>query len=283
MNPPAPRVAALGLACVVVACSPTRYAFVPATPTTTLLYEHAAADYPIPADTPRGDLRVASYGFEVLSSADAPDQRLSTLHLRLFVSNSGAQPWSLDTREQQLAIDGHGTSTPAFATASPEPSGTAPPIVSVAPSGSRLVDLFFPLPDGIDGATALPTFQLTSKLHTDAGVVTETTPFERIETGAHSPYAYDYSTEQSPQYDPDAYGYDYWDTPFWYDPTYVGFSGGALFPPVFRGGSVFGRGVGWGRPGYYHGATGPRFHGGAGRSGAHGGGGHGGGHGGGRH
>jgi hypothetical protein len=284
MTPLLSRVAALGLTCAVSACTSTQYAFVPATPTTTTLYEHAAADYPIPVDAPHGDLRVASYGFEALASADAPDQRLSTLHLRLFVANSSAEPWSLDTREQQLVIDGHGTSTPAFATASPDPLGNKPPVVNIAVAGSRLIDLFFPLPEDMAGASALPAFELTSKLQTDAGLVTETTPFERVVTDAHSAYAYDYSAEQTPEYDPDAYGYDYWDAPFWYNPGYVGFYGGVLFPPAFRGGAVYGRGVGWGHSGYYHGAAGPGFHGGAGRGGGgrggggHGGGGHGGGH-----
>jgi hypothetical protein len=230
------------------ACSAT-YAFVPATHATSSLYGHAAADYAIPPQSPHGQLRVASYGVEPLSPAESPDEEVAALHVRVSVSNTGAHDWTVDTREQQVRLEGHATSTPAFSTASPGTS--APPVLSIAPQTTRLVDLFFPLPEDMQTASTLPAFQVTSTVHTDAGPVSETTPFARIETDADSPYAQDYSAPQA-DYDPALYGYDYWDSPFYYNPTFIGFYGG-IAPRGYWGRPFYARGWGWGGPGYYHG------------------------------
>ncbi len=264
-------------ASTVAACSDT-YAFVPATNATSTIYGHAAAEYPIPPQSPHGEVRVASYGVEQLTPSNAADQSLGALHIRVFLSNASEQAWTFDTREQQMLLEGRGTSTPAFASASPDPGGSSPPLVAIAPKATRFVDLFFPLPGDMQQAADIGAFSVTARVNTGEGVVAETTPFARVETDSSSPYAYDYSAPQQ-DYDPSAYGYDYWDAPFWYNSGYVGFYGGVAFPGVFRGGPVFARGRGWGQPGYYHaGNPGGGFHGGHGGGGRAGGGG--GGHGG---
>jgi hypothetical protein len=253
-------------------CSASTYAFVPATnaPPATL-YGHAAADYAVPPQAPQGDLRVASYGVEPLSPVESPDEAVASLHVRLAIANKSTQAWTIDTREQQAALEGHASSTPAFASASP---GTGnPPIVTIAPNTTRLVDVFFPLPQDMQEASAIPAFRFTSTLHTGAGPVSETTPFDRVETDGDSAYAADYSAPQA-EYNPDVYGYDYWDSPFYYNPTFIGFYGG-IYPRGYWGRPFYARGRGWGGPGYYHG-----WHG-ANRGGYSGGGYHGGFHGGG--
>ena len=258
-------------------CSAT-YAYVPATnaPPATL-YGHAAADYAIPPQAPRGDLRVASYGIEPLSPEGADDESVGALHIRLSIANKSDQPWTLDTREQQAALEGRATSTPAFASASPGVG--SPPIVTIAPNSTRLVDVFFPLPEDMQSASAVPAFRFTSTVHTDAGPVSETTPFDRIETDGDSAVAADDSAPQA-EYDPEVYGYDYWDAPFYYNPTFIGFYGGG-YSRGYWGRPYYARGWGWGRPGYYHGGyRGGVYRGGGGVHGGggfHGGGGHGGG------
>jgi hypothetical protein len=255
-------VAALGLS----GCSAT-YAFVPATNASSAIYGHAATDYAIPPQSPHGNLRVASYGIEQLSPRDAPDQSIGALHVRVLVADMSEVPWTFDIREQRLAVPGRPASTPAFATASPA-AGSSPPVVTIAPKTTRLIDLFFPLPPDMQQASDLSGFELSSRIGTDQGVVTETTPFARIEVDGDSVYASDDSAPQT-EYDPNVYGYDYWDSPFWYNPWYVGFYGGVGLPWWRH--PVFARGRGWGRPGYYHGG----FRGGS-HGGFHGGGGHGG-------
>jgi hypothetical protein len=266
---------AVALAALATTACGATYAFVPATSATSAIYGHAAADYAIPPQSPHGELRIASYGIEPLSPADAPDQEVGALHLRLFVSDISDQPWTLDTREQEVTLAGHAASTAAFASTSPGP-GSSPPVLTIQPNAPRLVDLFFPLPADMQQPSDIPAFQFTSRVHTDQGLVTETTPFERIQTDHDSAYAYDYSAPQT-DYNPDVYGYDYWDSPFWYNTGYVGFYGGVGFPRGYGGHPFYARGRGWGRPGYYHGSVrgghaGGGFHGG----GFHGGGGHGG-------
>jgi hypothetical protein len=266
------RVPLLLVALAAAACGTTNYAFVPAAGATAALYGHPAADYPIPAQAPQGDLRVASYGLEPLTPSNAPDEQLAALHIRVLVSNAAGQAgWTFDTREQEIVLAGRGTSTPAFASASPG-DGSAPPVLTIPPRSTRIVDLFFPLPPEMQAAEAIPAFQTTARVHTDAGLVAETTPFARVEADE----AYEYAAEPYPDY-------AYWDSPFWYNTTYVGFYGVARLPPVYWGRPVFVRPYGWGRPGYYRGGYGYRggFHGGGGGfhgggGGFHGGGGHGG-------
>ncbi len=261
------------------ACGAT-YAFVPATNATSALYGHPATNYAIPPGSPSGDLRVASYGIEQLGTADESDQHVAALHVRVFVSNRSGQPWTFDTREQQMEIQGRATSTPAFASANPD-AGSSPPTVIIGPGATRLVDLFFPLPDDMQEAEELPAFQFTSRILTEQGPVATTTPFERVEVDHAAAYAYDYSATPY-DYNPAIYGYDYWDFPFWYNPVYVGFRGVRF--PGYRGHPFFARGRGWGRPGYYHGPAHGAYHGGGGFHGGGGyGGGRGGGHGGGGH
>jgi hypothetical protein len=266
------------------ACSATTYAYVPATSAPPAsLYGHPAADYAIPPQAPQGDLKVASYGVEALSPGNSDDEAVGALHLRISINNRSTTAWTLDTREQQAFVDGLATSTPAFASASP---GTgSPPLVTIAPNSTRLVDVFFPLPEELQGASSVPGFRFTATVHTPAGPVYEVTPFARVETDTDSAYVADTSSPQA-EYDPYVYGYDYWDSPFYYNPTFVGFYGG-VYPRGYWGRPWYARGSGWGRPGYYHGyyRGGGQFRGGyrGGYHGAYGGGGHGGGHGGGGH
>lgn len=236
------------VALAVAACTPT-YAFVPATNPTTSLYGYPAASYPIPPQAPRGDLRVASYGIEPLSPAGAPDETVGSLHIRVFVSNTSDQTWTIDTREQRATLEGKEASAPAFATADPGASG--PPVVTIAPRTSRFVDLFFLLPSDEQTASTLPAFQFTATVQTDAGPVSETTPFRRIEADSDSYNAYYYAGPY-PGYGPWLYGYDYWNWPL------VGFYGG--YYPYRYWGPYYAHGH-WGAPGYYHGWYGG-YHGG---------------------
>ncbi len=268
----------LSLAAIVMATAcTTTYAFVPATSPTTSIYGLSAADYSIPAQSPHGTLRVATYGIEPLSPAEAPDETVASLHVRVAVSNTSAQDWTVDTREQQATLEGHATSTPAFATASP--GASSPPVVAIPPGTTRLVDLFFLLPQDMQSASAIPRFDFTATVHTDAGAVTQSTAFVRVEADDESHYAYSYyGPYPYPGYGPWVYGYDYWDGPFYFNPGFVGFYGG-YYPyrywghpyhahgPVYYGGY---HGYWGGYHGGYHGHP-PGAHPGGGAHGGHGG------------
>jgi hypothetical protein len=255
------------LAVFAAACVSEEYAYVPTENATVSLGGSPAARYAIPPGAPTGDVRIASYGIAKLESSDGSSE-LEALHLRLSIADNGARPWTLDTRDQRVDLDGRGSSAPAFASA--DHAGTPPPMVTVAPGGKRTVDLFFPLPRDLWNAESLPAFDAIWRVTTDTQVVAERTPFERVAL-------------EEPPYDEYAY-YDY-PGPFWpygawyYDPAFVGGWG------VVVGGPYWGHPHfrGWGHPyfrrgGVYRGGFRGGFHGGFHGGGFRGGGPHGGGH-----
>jgi hypothetical protein len=193
------------IAFVALASCEPQYAYVPIT-NATVIAGHVAADYPIPKEAPRGDVRVASYGIADLGARDR-DDHVRALHLRVTLIDNGARAWTMDTREQLVDLDGYGQSVAAYASAN---AGSAPPLITAPPMGKRVVDLFFPLPAALQRADRLPSFDVVWKVHAADKDVVERTPFERI------------AVEPPPSYDPIYdYGTDYyWGPPYFYDPLY---------------------------------------------------------------
>src|ERR1700680_2378999 len=128
------------LALLLAGCG-SDYACVPAQAPTAEVGGRVAADYPIPAQSPKGHMRVLSYGV-VSAGTDTGANARAALHVRLVVTNSRARPSSLDMREQQVTVAGQPATGVAFASAGP--GGAQPPVVDVAPGKSRTIDLFFP-------------------------------------------------------------------------------------------------------------------------------------------
>jgi hypothetical protein len=240
-------------------CTP-QYSYVPTTNATSTIQGRVAADYSIPSNAPQGDVRIASYGMADVSAQQSPDESMRALHLRVVLADNGATPWTFDTRDQRVELDGQDVLAPAFASANP---GVQPPLVTVPPNTKRIVDLFFLLPATLQHAEAIPEFDAMWRVDAGtAGVIAERTPFERltIEPDAGS-------------YDNWDYGGDYyWGGPYWMngDVPYMGARGG-----YYRGGVSIHRSAHFSRGGRGGGFHGGGFHGGGG--GFHGGGGHGGG------
>ena len=240
------------------ACTSSEFTYVPAQNASATMGGRAAADYAIPENAPAGDVRLATYGVaELQPRGGDDDQHVGAIHLRLAIANNSDHPWTIDTRQQRLDLEGRGMSAPALASA--DRSGDAPPVITVAAGGKRTVDLFFPLPKDLDGAKDLPAFDAVWRVSVGPQqTVVERTPFERIVL-----------EEPDADYAAGDYG-DVW--PYWYDPYYAGWG---LVLPAYWGGRAWVHG--WGHPNYWHGGG---WHGGGGHGGGgfHGGGGHGGGH-----
>jgi hypothetical protein len=203
------------------------YGYLPVSQNTATIGGRYAAEYPVPPDAPKGDVRIASFGFADLTPNGVPDDEahaLHALHLRVVVTDSGDHDWTLDTREQRIDLPLRGQSAPAFASA--DPNGTAPPVVTVPAGGRRVVDLFFPLPTDLQGAGQLPAFDTVWTVHTATQAVTQRTPFDRI-IGPPVVTEFDY-------------GEDYWGPPYWNNPSYAAatFVGVAPLAPVFLGAPV---------------------------------------------
>lgn len=212
--------AALGTAAAlfVVACE-TTYTYVPASGATTTVAGQPGATYSIPADAPRGRLSVASFGFADVSPPNEPQQHLSALHVRMVLTDDDTVEWSLDTRQQRIQMDGRGLSAPSFASAD---VGTAPPLVTVEPSKTRVTDLFYLLPADMQTAEQLPSFDAVWQVNAGSRVVSGRTPFVRL------------VVEPAPAYDWDYGYYDYWGPPYWYDPyPYYGFYYGRVIVPPY--------------------------------------------------
>jgi len=233
---PSHRLIALALGLALPACEPA-YTYVPVTDA----YEAsdrvdaasagvdvtpgtAAATYPIPRDAPRGNLRIASYGLVDIGPQTQSDKRIVALHLRMTLTNDSDRPWTLDTREQRVALEGFGTSVAAFASAD---AGSAPPTITVPPKGKRVVDLFFPLPTQLQSQRTLPSFDALWRVQADDQVVSDETPFERM--AVQPPATHDPTYDYGPDY--------YWGPPYWYNPYYAdyGFVGGIAIPPFYFG------------------------------------------------
>jgi hypothetical protein len=158
------------------ACAP-EYAYVPLT-NATIVGDHVAAEYPIPADMPHGDVRVASFGIVEVAARGAPAQTTRALHLRFTISNNEKRDWTFDTGDQRVELHGYGSSVATFAEAN---AGTQPPIVTVPPLGQRVVDLYFPLPGALQHAHALPAFDVLWRVDAGDRFVARRSSFQRIE------------------------------------------------------------------------------------------------------
>jgi hypothetical protein len=212
----------LVIALALAACEPD-YAYVPIT-NATVVAGRIAADYRVPRAAPRGDVRLASYGMVDLGSPNDEADRIRAFHLRVTLIDDSDRPWTMDTRDQRLDLDGWGTSVAAFASAS---AGSSPPIVTVPPKGKRVVDLFFPLPAPLQHAKQLPRFDAIWRVRADPEDVIERTSFERIMVQPPDTYdsLYDYGNDY------------YWGPPYWYDPRYrdASFRGAADIPTRYVG------------------------------------------------
>jgi hypothetical protein len=190
---------ALGALVVGLAACAGSYVYQPAENATARISGQVAARYPIPPESPRGEVRVASFGVTKLEDAGR------TLHVRMVVENNGDDPWTVDTREQLITIPGEGQSRPLYANTASDDL----PIVQVDPRGQRTLDLFYPLPPDMQGPGKIPEFDLLWSVRTPERLVTERTPFDRLQV--------------EPQVASVDWGFGYgpmWGPAWWYDPWY---------------------------------------------------------------
>jgi len=225
------------LGALAVAGCEHHYVYRPTVATTSAVAGRLASYYAIPPEAPRGSVQLATFGFADIRPT-GEDEELRAIHMRMVVSNNADTAWKIDTREQLLALPGHGQSRPAFASSD---AGQGP-IIEVPPNGKRTIDLFYPLPEHMQDASDLPAFDTLWKVETSTRVVSDRTPFERLEIVPR--YAYEYDDYWGP-------GYYYY-----YDPYYV------------RGGAFVGVRI---APSYGHRPVVIRPHGGARGHGGHGG------------
>jgi hypothetical protein len=167
-----------------------------------------AARYGVPPEKPMGDVRVTAFGVkDVHPPKPAPKEPVVTTRL-VIANNSDPTPWTLDTRQQALLLPPSPQRiTPVYANSDAGPG----PIITIYPGQQRTVDLFFPLPKGMDKASKLPDFDLAWQVDTSSRLVAERTPFERQSlVPLYTTTVYDTPFAFAPGWAP------YW----WYDPLW---------------------------------------------------------------
>jgi hypothetical protein len=203
----------LGCSLATASCAPS-YAYRPAANATATIKGRLAADYPIPLAAPQGDVRLASFGMSEISPTGAGNRNENAIHLRMIVADNGQTPWTLDTRQQEIALPDGQQLAPAYVATHEGQAGL--PSVTVPAGGKRIIDLFYPLPPNMQSASKVPEFDVVWRVDTPQQNVIERTPFDRLQI---EPAAFDgYGSEWG------AWG-DGWGGPFWYDPMYSGYRG----------------------------------------------------------
>lgn len=157
------------LAALVAGCATEATVYRPLAPNVIQVDGKEAATYAVPPSTPKGDVRVLSFGGEQLSGAGQP---ALYLHLRLWVHNANdGLAWTVESGEQVLEYVGRGSVRPSFAAG---PDGR--PRIDVAPGSEAALDLYYLLPAQDDPLRAT----LWWNIHRGDQTVAETTTFDRV-------------------------------------------------------------------------------------------------------
>jgi hypothetical protein len=153
--------------------------------------DQKGAIYKIPSpEKPEGEVRILSYGVTDLGKyRDLPDIR--TMHVRMTIKNQQTKNWSLIAGDQILILPREGRSRPAYANTDVDQKKL--PEVIVKPGEQRVVDLYYPLPQGMKKAEEIPNFQFQWDLVTPRQKIVETTPFDRFKISPLVPKVYPYA------------------------------------------------------------------------------------------
>ena len=137
----------------------------------------AAARYPFPVIEPQGEIFTTSYGFAELEVDAGRVTRL--LHARIVAVNHGPDTWTMDAREQFLAMTGVPPIAPAFVNTDSGPG----PIYALLPGQARTIDIYFALGGAANDAQDLGRFDLLWRVHVGMQSIGQCTPFERFNGG----------------------------------------------------------------------------------------------------
>ncbi len=221
------RLSYLVIGTTLAACAATNdYRYAPEHATVAIDGEPATR-IAIPPERPEGQVKLASFGQTDLRTGD---RDVTTLHVRMEVSNDGdVSPWVVDTRQQLLDVGNGQQLRPAFASS----DANELPAVTVPPRGKRTIDLYYPMPGG-----HVSQFDVVWQVNTSTRPVAQRTAFQRYEQPQY---------DETPMYTT-FWGPYWWYDPFWYPPTVV------VHEPFFRNHHhVY-------RPGGYIGFRGHRHH-----------------------
>jgi hypothetical protein len=158
-------------------CSPA-FIYRPADNATATMTGRVAADYQIPPNAPRGDLRLASFGMGKIPMSGSPNQNQKAIHVRMIVTDNSQTPWTMDMRQQAIALPDGQQLAPAYVSTHEGQKGL--PSVTVPARGKRIIDIFYGLPPNIQPASQLSSFSVVWHVNMPQQQVTERTRFDRM-------------------------------------------------------------------------------------------------------
>jgi hypothetical protein len=181
-------------------CGHPAYVYQPTALATATVDGQPASRYPVPPESPRGEVTVGSLGMTEMDRSGGA--KGTFVHTRMVVSNNnGEGAWTVDPGRQLLALPRHTPIAPAYVNATDQviPQGT------VAPGQKLTMDLFFALPPDLKDAGAVPEFDLLWNVQMPGRELAERTTFERLQVVP--------APEPMPAY---AWAGRWWADPWWY-------------------------------------------------------------------
>lgn len=170
-------VAAAASLVTAIACAEPYYAFRPVDQVTTEVAGRPASRYAIPPEAPRGTLAITTFGLVDMTMQQG-EEPVSMVGIRFVIANDNdTAAWLLDTRVQQLEIAGQPASRAAFVNT----DAVGSPNIEIPPGQKRVMDFYYPLPDALQEADAIPSYDLVWSVATPARTVAGRTTFERFE------------------------------------------------------------------------------------------------------
>jgi hypothetical protein len=173
-----------------------------------------AARYPVPVDSPQGEIYVTSFGYTEMDVSEGSTANL--LHARVAVVNQAAAPWTVDGREQVAVAPNQPPVAPAFLNT----DAGAGPVYVVGPGQSKVFDLYYAMPPPLDHPENLMAFELSWKADLNGRPVSGRTTFQRFIDEQRSYASY-------PPFVSFQLG---WGVGWWYGPFFP-----YRHPPVIRG------------------------------------------------
>jgi hypothetical protein len=206
------------LAGTMCACAATdEYVYQPEQPTVNV-GGAPAQQYAVPPEAPTGNVRVASTGIVEMRGQDG--RQLRAIHIRMIADDEGdPTPWMVDASQARLQIASIGEARPMFVN-----TDQGGPQITVDQHQRRVVDFYFPPPDGVTSNERLPAFDFLWTVRTPTRAVSERTSFTR---------------EKLSPPPSEAELYTGWGPVWWYNPWYPSLWSGPRFivvHPHFEGG-----------------------------------------------
>lgn len=168
------RALAIVMLAGVAACAQLRYAYEPVTLTSADMDGHAAAVLAMPADAPKGELRIVALGVEKVNPPPGVGRpSFHALFARFVIDNQSDEAWTFDEAEQHIDVDG----ASSWAVT---PTGERPPVMRIGAHTTAPFDVLFPVGTRDEGALA--RFEIQWTLRPGAHLVAGRAPFTRRTT-----------------------------------------------------------------------------------------------------